>query len=111
MSYDARTVANEFLLVTRASQRWLKNLQLEKLVYIAPGYSLAILHRPLVKQEIKAGRFGPVIPDLYRSLRQYGAGIVTDPITPIEMFWTTTLSRPTTLRQIRAMAIASIDLL
>lgn len=80
MAYDARTVANEFIKTAQASGKLLTNMQLQKLVYIAHGYSLAILHRPLLRQPVEAWRYGPVIPVLYDALRQYGAGYVTEPI-------------------------------
>jgi uncharacterized phage-associated protein len=80
MAYDARNVANEFLRVANSHDRELTNMQLQKLVYIAHGYTLAVLHEPLVKQEIEAWRYGPVIKDLYQALRRYGSGFVTEPI-------------------------------
>jgi len=83
MGYDARTVANEFIRIAREAGRNLTNMQLQKLVYIAHGYSLAILHQPLLKQRAEAWRYGPVIPVLYNALRQYGAGYVTEPINLI----------------------------
>lgn len=83
MAYDARTVANELLRTAWKSGRSLTNMQVQKLVYIAHGYSLAILHRPLVRQAVEAWRYGPVIPALYQSLRQYGAGLVTEPINTL----------------------------
>ena len=76
MAYDARSVANEFL----KNGHVLTNMQLQKLVYIAHGYSLAILHQPLIKQRVEAWRYGPVIPALYHALREYGSGVVTKPI-------------------------------
>ena len=78
MAYDARSVANEFLRQAKASGRALTNMQLQKLVYIAHGYSLAILRKPLNKQRAEAWRYGPVIPDLYHALRQYKSGEVTE---------------------------------
>ena len=80
MAYDARTIANEFLKIANQSGRKLTNMQLQKLVYIAHGYSLAILHKPLVRQKVEAWRYGPVIPVLYEALRQYGSGYVTEAI-------------------------------
>ena len=80
VGYDARAVANEFLRIAAQSGGRLTNMQLQKLVYIAHGYTLAILHKPLVWQSAEAWRYGPVIKDLYHSLREYGAGIVTQPI-------------------------------
>ena len=78
--YDARNVANEFLRQAKERSTTLTNMELQKLVYIAHGYSLAILNRPLIKQNAEAWRYGPVIPDLYHALRQYGAGVVRNPI-------------------------------
>ena len=80
IGHDARAVANEFLRIAAQSGRRLTNMQLQKLVYIAHGYTLAILHKPLVWQSVEAWRYGPVIKDLYHSLREYGAGIVTQSI-------------------------------
>lgn len=85
MPYDARSVANELLRIAKDRGMTLTNMQVQKLVYIAHGYSLAILHRPLFKQHVEAWRWGPVIPDLYHSLRRYGAGIVGSPIPIINM--------------------------
>lgn len=76
--YDARSVANEFL--RQAGDHRLSNMKLQKLVYIAHGYSLAILHKPLIKQCVEAWKYGPVVADLYHALRQYKAGNVTEPI-------------------------------
>lgn len=78
MAYDARNVANEFLRIAADRGRKLTNMQLQKLVYIAHGYTLAILHEPLIAQNVQAWRYGPVIRDLYTALSKYGAGLVTD---------------------------------
>jgi uncharacterized phage-associated protein len=81
--YDARSVANEFIELARAAGNPLTNMQIQKLVYIAHGYSRAILHRPLIRQRVEAWRYGPVIKDLYNDLREYGAGLVTKPIEKV----------------------------
>lgn len=81
MAYDARTVANEFLKSAWRDGRTLTNMQLQKLVYIAHGYTLAMTHEPLVHQNIEAWRYGPVIRDLYKALQKYGAGEVTEYIS------------------------------
>jgi len=78
MAYDARSVANEFL--RQAGDRPLSNMKLQKLVYIAHGYGLAILNKPLIKQPVEAWKYGPVVADLYHALRQYKSGNVTEPI-------------------------------
>jgi uncharacterized phage-associated protein len=75
---SAESVANAFLELARRSGKSLTNMQLQKLVYIAHGYSLAKLRQPLFHNNIHAFEWGPVIPNLYKTLRQYGAGEVKD---------------------------------
>ncbi|MFN2577495.1 MAG: Panacea domain-containing protein [Pyrinomonadaceae bacterium] len=85
MAFDVRSVANALLKLAKARGISLTNMQVQKLVYIAHGYSLAILHRPLVRQPVEAWRWGPVFEDLYHSLKRYGSGIVHEPINVINM--------------------------
>jgi uncharacterized phage-associated protein len=77
MPVRARTIANEFLRLARADGRALTPLQLIKLTYIAHGWMLALYQRPLITDRIEAWRYGPVIPDLYHSMKHYGAEFVT----------------------------------
>ena len=72
MEHDARSVANE--LIRRALRQDLKvtPLQVNKLVYFCHAWMLGIYHRPLLKQPVEAWRYGPVVPEVYRSLRRYG---------------------------------------
>ncbi len=73
----AQDVANYFLtLVDEEAGDSLSNLKLQKLVYYAQGFHLALLDRPLFDEPIEAWEHGPVVPSLYRKLRQHGS----DPI-------------------------------
>lgn len=72
MSYSAITIADELLKIAKRKGRRLTPLQLMKLVYIAHGYSLAVLNRDLFSDRIEAWKYGPVIPDLYRATKHYG---------------------------------------
>lgn len=49
------------------------NLKLQKLVYYAQGFSLAINNRPLFNGQIRAWQHGPVCPELYHHYKAYGA--------------------------------------
>lgn len=63
-------VANEFLAIPNNDITLLKLL---KLCYIAQGFSLAILDRPIFDNEIEAWRYGPVIPALYHEFKHFGS--------------------------------------
>ncbi|MFC1736958.1 Panacea domain-containing protein [Candidatus Hydrogenedentota bacterium] len=51
----------------------ISNLKLQKLVYYAQGFHLALMGRPLFKEQIKAWQHGPVIPSLYDKYKEYEA--------------------------------------
>lgn len=78
LSFSAQSIANGFLTVAKEQAVPLTNMQVQKLVYYAHGFHLALKGEPLIEQEIKAWNFGPVIPPLYNDLKQYGNGVVTD---------------------------------
>lgn len=81
---DSRAVANWF--IRRAEQdggRALSNMQLQKLVYFAHGWGMALHHHPLIRDEVQAWEFGPVIPPLYRALAKWGADPVVKSIADI----------------------------
>jgi uncharacterized phage-associated protein len=69
--HDSRTVANYLLKLAKESGQSLTPMQLLKLVYIAHGWSLGLYGRPLIKDEIQAWQYGPVIPNLYKAVRDY----------------------------------------
>lgn len=78
MSYSSLAIANAFLEMAERDAKTLTNMQLQKLVYIAHGFNLALFGDSLIYHNIHAWEWGPVIPKLYKPLRKYGAGIVTD---------------------------------
>ncbi|OOF53559.1 Panacea domain-containing protein [Rodentibacter trehalosifermentans] len=68
-------VAKYFLsLCNEDSGDLISNLKLQKLVYYAQGFSLAINSRPLFNEKIQAWPHGPVVPDLYEEYKRYGSG-------------------------------------
>jgi uncharacterized phage-associated protein len=78
--HSARAIANCFLEIAQKEGKQLTNMQLQKLVYFAHGWHLALTGEPLLTDAVKAWTFGPVIPPLYNSLKMFGNGLVTEPI-------------------------------
>lgn len=70
--HDARSVANELIQRSLDNQQGLTPMQVQKLTYFCHAWMLALFHRPLIEQPIEAWQYGPVVPDVYRSLRRYG---------------------------------------
>lgn len=66
-------IANEFIELAALEDRQLTQMQLQKLVYIANGWTLAIFGDELTSDPIRAWKFGPVYPELYSVTRKYGA--------------------------------------
>lgn len=52
----------------------ISNLKLQKLVYYAQGYHLALHDGPLFGAPIEAWEHGPVVPELYHAYKQHGPG-------------------------------------
>lgn len=78
MQHSARSIANSFFKIAESQDKHLTNMQMQKLVYFAHGWHLALTGEPLLADAVKAWNFGPVIPPLYNSLKQYGNGLVTE---------------------------------
>ncbi|MEI7202529.1 type II toxin-antitoxin system antitoxin SocA domain-containing protein [Pectobacterium parvum] len=74
MPYSAIAVANS--LIKKAKEKGIKDLspmKLQKLVYFAHAWMLAIDDRPLINEPVKAWKFGPVINSIYHEFKTYGS--------------------------------------
>lgn len=75
-------IANE--IIERGARsvppRYFTPMQLLKLVYLCHGWMLGLYGRPLIKDNVEAWKYGPVIPDLYHQIKGYRDGPVTSPI-------------------------------
>lgn len=72
MPYDSKAIANFFIDAAKAEGKSLTPIQIIKLVYIAHGWHLAFTNQPLINEPPEAWQYGPVIPSLYHSLKDYG---------------------------------------
>jgi uncharacterized phage-associated protein len=75
--HSSLKVANRLLQVAHSAGATLTPMQLIKLVYMCHGWMLGLYGRSLIREPVQAWKYGPVIPELYQHLRQYGGGAVT----------------------------------
>jgi uncharacterized phage-associated protein len=57
----------------------ISNLKLQKLLYYAQGFHLALYDKPLFGERIMAWTHGPVVPDVYHAYKEYGPGAIPPP--------------------------------
>jgi uncharacterized phage-associated protein len=79
-------IANEFIRLAANDGRALDQIQLQKLVYIAHGWCLAVSGQPLTGDRPEAWEFGPVYPRLADALAAFGLDPVTRELTDGELF-------------------------
>lgn len=73
MAYRALDIARWFVAWAQDEEAHLSNLKLQKLLYYAQGWHLALKHRPLFTEELQAWSHGPVVPAVYRAFREFGS--------------------------------------
>lgn len=71
--YRAIDAAYYMLRVAKEKNHLISNLKLQKLIYIANGYMLAINDTPLIKEKPQAWKYGPVIHSIYSQFKEYGS--------------------------------------
>lgn len=71
-------VANYFLAM-EGDEGEITNLKLQKLVYYAQGFSLALLEEPLFNERIEAWMHGPVVASLYHRFSHLGSQSIPPP--------------------------------
>jgi uncharacterized phage-associated protein len=76
-AHDPRAIANKILDMRAEAGEPLTIMQLIKLAYIADGWSLALLNRPLSNEAPEAWRYGPVFRSVYNAFSGLGSRPVT----------------------------------
>ena len=77
MPYDPLTIANAFLDRAAARGETLSPMKLQKLVYYAHGWYLALNGEPLLDEPIHAWLYGPVVNSIFREFRRFGNRTIT----------------------------------
>jgi uncharacterized phage-associated protein len=57
----------------------ISNLKLQKLLYYAQGFHLALYDQPLFPESIEAWTHGPVVPEVFQAYKIYGSGAIPIP--------------------------------
>lgn len=81
MKDNALSVANYLIDLANKGKKQITQLGLMKRVYIAHGFSLAINNKSLLDKrfdKVEAWKYGPVIPSVYHSFKQYKASPITN---------------------------------
>ena len=78
--YTCQDIAEYFLaIVDEEVGELICNLKLQKLVYYAQGFHLALYDKPLFEEGIEAWAHGPVVPTLYHKYKLHGASGIPCP--------------------------------
>jgi len=72
MIYSAKDIANHFVAVFQKRREEITNLKLQKLLYYAQAWHLALYGTPLFRERIEAWIHGPVVPPVFQNFKQYG---------------------------------------
>ena len=78
--YRAIAVANYVIELANTRSAPVTPMALQKLVYFAHGWHLAIAGQPLIAEPVEAWSYGPVIESVYRAFRHYGLLPIRRPI-------------------------------
>jgi uncharacterized phage-associated protein len=74
MPYPVAQVANYFIEKGIEADKPITHIKVQKLIYVAHGLFLASEFEPLIEEnKIYAWKYGPVIPDLWKLLKEHKA--------------------------------------
>ena len=77
---DVHDVTKYFLLKgDNEEENGICHLKLQKLLYYAQGFYLALFEQPLFKSQIEAWRQGPVCPEVYYEYKKNGGNLISAP--------------------------------
>jgi uncharacterized phage-associated protein len=81
----ARQVADYFIALSREVGDPITNLKLQKLLFYAQGWYLALNDRALFDERIEAWPHGPVVPPIYGDFKKWGWSPIGDEIDPPQL--------------------------
>lgn len=83
---NALTIANAFLKLSRPEvDDTITNLKLQKLLYYAQGFYIALYNKALFKEDLLAWEHGPVVKKIYDNFKKYGSNSLPIPEGEIKL--------------------------
>jgi uncharacterized phage-associated protein len=70
--FDTGAIANYVLDLGDRDGRPISPMKLQKLLYFAHGWYLALTDHPLLDDQVEAWQWGPVIPSIYHEFKRFG---------------------------------------
>ena len=74
--YSSFDISKKILELAEKEGRKVDPMKLLKLVYIMHGWHLGFTGEPLINDTIQAWKYGPVIPQLYHTIKRFGVNPV-----------------------------------
>ena len=78
MAFPSKAVANYFLTLGQRDSIPLSPMKVQKLVYFAHGWHLALTGQPLINEQVEAWQYGPVVDTLFHEFKIYGNQPIDD---------------------------------
>lgn len=75
-------IAEYFIQLANDTGSFISNLKLQKLVYYAQAWHLALYGEPLFDEDFEAWVHGPVIPQLYQEYKKFGWHPIEQEVKP-----------------------------
>ena len=75
-------IADYFIWIANETGSFVSNLKLQKLVYYAQAWHIALHGSPLFEEDFEAWVHGPVIPSLYQKYKSFGWQPINKDATP-----------------------------
>lgn len=72
-------IANTFIEIGKDKPIPVSNMKLQKLLYYAQGWHLALAGKPLFEEALYKWNFGPVCPPVYVEFKGYGGEYIFEP--------------------------------
>lgn len=84
MPLNALAIANAFIDEAKKHNATISPMKLQKLIFFAHGWYLALFDEPLLDEMVEAWEYGPVIPSVYHEFKKFGNNPITEKATVFE---------------------------